>query len=169
MPTTGSWHRLTVWTRNRLSSVSRNQTHTLPATNYWEQSVFKWKMAVSLITCTVPTGPKRTPNADAGFASSPLLKNLGPRRVRSESARGPLRVSLMREADLALLLPPTSPAPCIFLIHCPVGSLCTWSSHRKIHTCRTVKRFHGEHQFNSIYLLIRQTCWHTTMLHKMKS
>ena len=24
-------------------------------------------------------------------------------------------------------------------------------------------------QFNSIYLLIRQTCWHTTMLHKMKS
>ena len=24
-------------------------------------------------------------------------------------------------------------------------------------------------KFNSIYLLIRQTCWHTTMLHKMKS
>ena len=23
--------------------------------------------------------------------------------------------------------------------------------------------------FNSIYLLIHQTCWHTTMLHKMKS
>ena len=73
-------------------------------------------MAVSLITCTVPTGPKRTPKADAGFASSPLLKNLGPRKVRSESALGPLRVSLMREADLALLLPPTNPAPCIFQI-----------------------------------------------------
>ena len=61
MPTTGSWHRLTVWTRNRLSSVSRNQTHTLPATNYWEQSVYKCKMAVSLIICTVPTGPNLTP------------------------------------------------------------------------------------------------------------
>ena len=24
-------------------------------------------------------------------------------------------------------------------------------------------------QFNSIYLLIRQTCWYTTKLHKMKS
>ena len=23
-------------------------------------------------------------------------------------------------------------------------------------------------QFNSIYLLIRQTCWHTTMLHKIR-
>ena len=29
--------------------------------------------------------------------------------------------------------------------------------------------FQQKIQFNSIYLLIRQTCWHTTMLHKMKS
>ena len=26
----------------------------------------------------------------------------------------------------------------------------------------------GNFQVNSIYLLIRKTCWHTTMLHKMK-
>ena len=129
MPTTGSWHRLTVWVRNRLSSVSRNQTRTLPATNYWEQSVYKWKMAVSLITCTV---------ADPGFALGPLrvrfLKNFGPLGVRSESAWSPLlgvcfAHSCMREADPALLLPSTSPAPCVFQIHCPVSSLC--SSYRK--------------------------------------
>ena len=102
MPTTGSWHRLTVWTRNRLSSVSRNQTHTLPATNYWEQSVYKCKMAVSLIICTVPTGPnltpKRTPKADPGFTlglfrvplGSALCPLLGVRFVHSCMKRTPL-------------------------------------------------------------------------------
>ena len=65
---------------------------------------------------------------------------LGPLGVRSESALGPfgdcsapalggLLCALMREADPALLLPPTSLAPCIFQIHCPAISFC--SSDRK--------------------------------------
>ena len=44
--------------------------------------------------------------------------------VRSESILGGSLCALMREANLALLLPPISPAPCIFQKHCPAeGSL----------------------------------------------
>ena len=60
--------------------------------------------------------PESGPEVRFGSASSPLL------------VRGPL-CALMREADPALLLPPTSPAPCIFQTHCPASSLC--SSDRK--------------------------------------
>ena len=112
---------------------------------------------------TVPTGPnltpKRTPKADPRFALGPLRVRFSKVWVRSESARGPLCVllfvrgtlcALMREADPALLLLPTSPAPCIFQTHCPASSLCSsyWKhTHYSAH-CSTVKRFHGEHQQN---------------------
>ena len=79
-----------------------------------------------------------------GSASSPLFKNLRPLWVRQGFALSPLWVrqgfalrpllggplcALMREADPALLLPPTSSASCIFQIPCPASSFC--SSDRK--------------------------------------
>ena len=109
------------------------------------------RLQFSISIYTVPTEPNLTPkwtrkwtqglpwvrfeSAFQKFASA-----LGPLGVRSESAFGPLGVrsapalggplcALMREADPALLLPPTSLAPCIFQIHCPAISFC--SSDRK--------------------------------------
>ena len=49
-----------------------------------------------------------------GSASSPLFKNLRLLWICSESALGGSLCALMCEADPTLLLPPTSPAPCIF-------------------------------------------------------
>ena len=84
---------------------------------------------------------KSGPGVRFGSAFQKFALALGPLGVRSESALGPLGVrsvsalgggslcTLMREADPALLLPPTSPAPCIFQIHCPVSLL--FSSDRK--------------------------------------
>ena len=71
--------------------------------------------------------PKSRPEVRFGSATSPLFKNLRPLWVRSGSALRPLLVkgplcALMREADPALLLLPTSPTPCIFQTHCPASS-----------------------------------------------
>ena len=68
--------------------------------------------------------PESGPEVRFGSAFQKFASALGPLGVRSESARGPL-CALMREAYPALLLPLTSPAPCIFQIHCPASSLCS--------------------------------------------
>ena len=80
-------------------------------------------IAFYFVSITVPTGPnltpERTPKADPGFGSARGLLE-----VRSESILGGSLCALMREANLALLLPPISPAPCIFQKHFPAeGSL----------------------------------------------
>ena len=83
---------------------------------------------------TVPTRPNLTPvqtsKVDPGFALNSLGVRCGSTFQKSASTLGPLGVhyasalggslcALMCEADPALLLPPLSPAPCIFQIHCP--------------------------------------------------
>ena len=143
----------------------------------WPVLLFVFKYWVKgHATCTVPTGPnltpKRTPKRTQGslwvsFESAfQKASALGPLRVCSESAQGPLGVrsasalggpicALMREADSALLLPPTSP-PLVYSKYTvqPVYYVVAIGS---IHTCRSVKRFHGEHQQNHLNFALYST------------
>ena len=119
---------------------------------------------------TVPTGPnltpKRTPKADPRFALGPLRVRFskicvrfgsarGSLWVRSGSARGPLCVRSWWGVRFAHSCVKRTPLCCYRLQAPPL----VYSKHTvqpvhyvvaigSIHTCRTVKRFHGEHQQN---------------------
>ena len=118
----------------------------------WPVLLFVFKYWVKgHATCTVPTRPNLTPKRTQGslwvsFESAfQKASALGLLRVCSESAQGPLGVrsasalggpicALMREADSALLLPPTSP-PLVYSKYTVQSDMVAiWS----IHTCRTV-------------------------------
>ena len=120
---------------------------------------------------TVPTGPnltpKRTPKADPGFAFGPLRVRFSKICVRFGSARGSLWVRFgsargslcvrswgVRFAHSCVKWTPLccyrlQTLPLVYskytvqLVHSVVAI-------GSINTCRTVKRFHGEHQQNQL-------------------
>ena len=106
----------------------------------------------------MPTGsiltPKRTPKADSGFVLGPLRVRFSKICVRFGSARGLLCIrswgvrfahSCVKRTPLCCYRLKASPLVYSKYTVQPLHSVVAIGS---INTCRTVKRFHGEHQQN---------------------
>ena len=123
-------------------------------TLFWFELLICWNLWFFIFNklSTVPTGPKLT--ADPRFALGPLRVRswvrsgsaLSPLGVRSEFALGE-GSALRTHAWSGPRSVVTAYKPLVYSKH-TVQPVHYVVAIRSIHTCRTVKRFHGEHQQN---------------------